>query len=255
MCRRARLTAASTWTNIPPDPWSQSVYCLYADPLSTNRLLVSDYTTLKISTNSGATYANCYTQHDLLIAGAFWDGPAIYVGTRPGLVVSTNGGASFTFVGTPGIPATEAMVSFAGAKGERHAALLLCHAWRGRCVARRPGLGIWELSAALPARRRNGLVDGGDERRGGQPPVLCGDVPHEYQHRLCGGLGHAGQPVVLKTVNGGASWSQVMQCTGERERRDGLDGRRHRRLELEEVVLGRVRDGLHGLRRPTRTGR
>ena len=46
-----------TWTNIPPDPWSQSVYCLYADPLSTNRLLVSDYSTLKISTNSGATYS------------------------------------------------------------------------------------------------------------------------------------------------------------------------------------------------------
>ena len=105
-----------TWTSIPPDPWSQSVYCLYADPLSTNRLLVSDYTTLKISTNSGATYADCYTTNDLLIAGAFWDGPNIYVGTRPGLVVSTNGGASFTFAGMPGIPASEAMVSFAGAK-------------------------------------------------------------------------------------------------------------------------------------------
>src|SRR5882724_4113008 len=43
-----------TWSGIPPD--SFSVYCLYADPLSTNRILVSDYSTLKISTNSGATY-------------------------------------------------------------------------------------------------------------------------------------------------------------------------------------------------------
>src|SRR5262245_44465826 len=43
-----------TWATIPPD--SGSVYCLYADPQSTNRLLVSDYGTLKISTNSGATY-------------------------------------------------------------------------------------------------------------------------------------------------------------------------------------------------------
>src|SRR5439155_231251 len=103
-----------TWTSIPPD--SYSVYCLYADPLSANRLLVSDYTTLKISTNSGTAYANRYTNSDLLIAGAFWDGASIYVGTRPGLVVSTNGGASFTLMGTLGIPATEAMVSFAGAK-------------------------------------------------------------------------------------------------------------------------------------------
>src|ERR1039457_5350446 len=90
-----------TWISIPPDPYAQSVYCLYAAPQATNRLLVSDYTTLRISTNSGSTYAGCYTNHDLLIAGAFWDGPAIYVGTRPGLVVSTNGGGSFTFVRLP----------------------------------------------------------------------------------------------------------------------------------------------------------
>src|SRR5262245_53938695 len=84
----------NTWSSIPPDPYSQSVYCLYADPLSTNRILVSDYTTLKISTNSGATYRDCYTGNDLLVAGAFWDGAAIYVGTRPGMLVSTNGGGS-----------------------------------------------------------------------------------------------------------------------------------------------------------------
>src|SRR5258708_4728143 len=82
----------ATWTSIPPDPYPQSVYCLFADPQSTNRLLVSDYTTLKLSTNSGATWTSCYTSNDLLVAGAFLDGPRSYVGTRPCLVVSTNGG-------------------------------------------------------------------------------------------------------------------------------------------------------------------
>jgi len=79
-----------TWTNIPPD--SYSVYCLFADPQSTNRILVSDYGTLKISTNCGATYKNVYSTNDFLIAGAFWDGATIYVGTRPGMLVSSNGG-------------------------------------------------------------------------------------------------------------------------------------------------------------------
>ena len=59
-----------TWASIPPAS-SPSVYCLYADPLSTNRILVSDYTTLMISTNSGASYANGYTASDLLVAGTF----------------------------------------------------------------------------------------------------------------------------------------------------------------------------------------
>ena len=77
----------ATWTNIPPDPYSQSVYCLYADPFSTNRLLVSDYSTLKISTNSGTTYANRFTSNDLLIAGAFWNGPRIYYECAMGFTV------------------------------------------------------------------------------------------------------------------------------------------------------------------------
>src|SRR5262249_46319154 len=103
-----------TWTAIPPD--SYDVYCLFADPLSTNRHLVSDYGTLKFSSNSGASYTDVFTASDLLIAGAFWDGSRIYVGTRAGLLISTNNGATFNLANTPGIPSSEAMVSFAGAK-------------------------------------------------------------------------------------------------------------------------------------------
>ena len=91
-----------SWTNIPPDIWSPSVYCLFADPFTTNRLLVSDYSTLKISTNGGTSYTDCFTTNDFLIAGAFWDGPRIYVATRVGLVVSTNGGAAFTLASPSG---------------------------------------------------------------------------------------------------------------------------------------------------------
>src|SRR5437867_7696727 len=111
------IDGGATWTSIPPD--SVSVYCLFADPQSTNRLLVSDYGTLKISTNSGASYTDVFSASDLLIAGVFWDGAAIYVGTRAGLVVSTNGGRTFALASTPGIPATEAMGSFAGRSEER----------------------------------------------------------------------------------------------------------------------------------------
>ncbi|HEX9047221.1 MAG TPA: hypothetical protein VF988_09365, partial [Verrucomicrobiae bacterium] len=104
-----------SWTNIAPDPWN-GYYFLSADPASTNRLLVSDYSTLLISTNGGATYSECFTTNDCLIAGAFWDGNTIYAGTRAGLVVSTNGGASFALAGLPGLGAGEQIVSFAGAK-------------------------------------------------------------------------------------------------------------------------------------------
>ena len=204
--------AGVTWTLKPPDSWS--VYCLYADPLSTNRLLVSDYTTLKISTNSGVSYSDCYNASDLLIAGVFWDGSSIFVGTRPGLVVSTNGGRNFTFLGTPGIPATEEMVSFAGAR-ENGALRFFCVTFAAGNVW--PGIEGSEYPGYLNLYR----LDGGT----GTWTLATNGVADNYLFfvAMCRtniGLAYAagsdalGQPVVLKTVNGGGSWSQVMQCSG-----------------------------------------
>jgi len=213
-----------TWTSIPPDPWSQSVYCLYADPLSTNRLLVSDYTTLKISTNSGGTYADCYTAPDLLIAGAFWDGPRIYVGTRPGLVVSTNGGASFAFVGKPGISASEEMVSFAGAKQDGVLRFFCVtfgtgDVWPGiqgseygsyRKVYR------WEGSTGTWSAATNGVAD--------NYLAFVSLCRTNISTAYAAGSDALGQPVVLKTANGGTTWTQVMNCTGNANVTTGWTG-------------------------------
>jgi hypothetical protein len=203
-----------TWTSIPPDPWSQSVYCLYADPLSANRLLVSDYSTLKISTNSGATYSLCYSNSDLLIAGAFWDGPHIYVGTRPGMVVSTNGGASFTFVGTPGISASEAMVSFAGAK-ENGTLRFFCVTLGAGDVY--PGVQGSDYGNYVKVYEMNGGTGSwvvATNGVAGNHPFFVAMCRTNISIAYVAGSDNAGQPVVLKTVNGGGSWSQVMHCTG-----------------------------------------
>ena len=214
----------ATWTNIPPDPYSQSAYCLYADPFSTNRLIVSDYNTLKISTNSGATYADRFTSNDLLIAGAFWDGPRIYVGTRPGLVVSTNGGTSFRFAGTPGIPANESMVSFAGAK-ENGSLRFFCVTLGTGDVY--PGVQGSDYANYHAIYR----LDGGT----GTWMVVTNGVANNLPFfvSMCrtnigiayaAGSDDSGQPVVLKTVNGGASWSQVMRCTANANVATGWTG-------------------------------
>jgi hypothetical protein len=219
----ARSTNGGTsWTSIPPD--SQSVYCIYADPLSTNRLLVSDYTTLKISTNSGATYANRYTAPDLLIAGAFWDGATIYVGTRPGLLVSTNGGVTFALATLPGIPASEEMVSFAGAR-ENGVLRFFCitfgtgNVWPGIQGSEYPSyLKIYRLDNAAGSWTvsTNGV--------GGNQPTFVAMCRTNVSIAYAAGSDAAGQPVVLKSVNGGTSWTQVMQCTGNANVATGWTG-------------------------------
>jgi hypothetical protein len=214
----------TTWINIPPDPWSQSVYGLYADPTTTNRLLVSDYTTLKISTDSGATYADRYSASDLLIAGVFWDGPRIYVGTRPGLLISTNGGASFTLAGMPGIGAGEEMISFAGAK-ENGTLRFFCITFAAGTVW--PGI----KGSEYPGYLRMYRLDGGagawvvaTNGVAGNHPFFVAMCRTNISIAYAAGSDNANQPTVLKTVNGGASWSQVMQCTANANVATGWSG-------------------------------
>jgi hypothetical protein len=62
------------------------------------------------------------------------------------MVISTNGGASFTFAGMPGIPASEEMVSFTGAK-ESGALRFYCITFGAGNV--RPGIEGSEYSSYL----------------------------------------------------------------------------------------------------------
>jgi hypothetical protein len=212
------------WTSISPDPWSQSVYCLYADPGSTNRILVSDYTTLSISTNCGVTYSSVYTNTDLLIAGAFWDGSAIYAGARPGLLVSSNSGASFKLMAATGIPAGEELVSFAGGK-ENGIMRFFCITFPAGGVW--PGIQGSEYPSYLKIYRMDGASGAWVVATNG---VGANQLTQVAMSRTNNSIAYAagsdgsGQPVVIKTVNGGSSWAQVMRCTGNANVATGWTG-------------------------------
>lgn len=109
-----------TWAPLSGDPTGADAWGLWADPARTDRLLLTDYRTLYVSQNSGATFALRYTGADaangLRIAGAFFDGAFIALGTNDGLITSTDGGGSFALVSGTGLPGTESIVGFAGAR-------------------------------------------------------------------------------------------------------------------------------------------
>ncbi len=212
----------ATWTSIPPD--SYSVYCLFADPQSTNRMLVSDYDTLKISTNNGASYTNVFTTNDFLIAGAFWDGQNIYVGTRPGLLISTNGGKNFKFVGTPGIPATESMVSFAGAKEGGNLRFFCVTLGSGDVYPGVEGSDYSEYHSVYKLDNGAGSWTAVTNGVAGNYPFYVAMSRTNISTAYLGGSDALGQPVVLKTVNGGGTWTQAMQCTGNANVATGWTG-------------------------------
>ena len=215
----------TNWTAVPVDVWSPAVDGLWADPATTNRLLAADYTTLYFSTNAGASWRGVYTNNDQLIAGVFWDGARIYVGTRAGLLVSTNAGALFRLASHPEISSSEALVSFAGARDPTGGVRFLCVTWVAGDVY--PGIQGSSYDSYMKIYRLDGgtgtwtvATNGVGANRLFQVVMIPTNTAMAY----AAGSDGAGQPTVLKTTDGGTSWTQVMRCTGNENVATGWSG-------------------------------
>jgi len=59
------------WSPLASDPTGGEAYSLWADPASTQRLLISSYDTLYFSSDGGATFHQVHQAHDEHVAGVF----------------------------------------------------------------------------------------------------------------------------------------------------------------------------------------
>ncbi|MGO8701393.1 MAG: hypothetical protein ACLQVY_27220 [Limisphaerales bacterium] len=111
------VDGGATWQPLANDPTGGGAFALFADPGATNRLIVSDYSNVYFSSDAGNTFNVEFTEaNGCYVAGAFFDGAAIFVGTEFGLLVSTNNGATFSLAAGGIDTNNEAIFSFAGAK-------------------------------------------------------------------------------------------------------------------------------------------
>jgi photosystem II stability/assembly factor-like uncharacterized protein len=110
----------ATWHQV--SGWNGSddqALSLFANPASTTQLLVTDYGNLFFSNNSGQSFTQVFTDttgQGCWVGGVFWAGNNIYVGTDAGLLVSTNGGGSFSMSTAMGLPSGSSILSLAGAQ-------------------------------------------------------------------------------------------------------------------------------------------
>jgi len=121
----ARVTKSTnggqTWNVLPANPLGDDpAIKLFADPNSSQRLIVSDFSRLFFSADGGVTFSQKFSTTDsnlgLHVGGVFFEGTSIYVGTSKGLLVSTNGGQTFGVSSVVGLPSGEAILGFAGGK-------------------------------------------------------------------------------------------------------------------------------------------
>lgn len=109
-----------TWTPLPGNPDnSEETFSIDADYAVPGRVIISYYGEIFFSSNGGTTFTSIHTAatgSGNTVGGVFFDGLNIYIGTNDGVLVSTNGGTTWSTAAISGIPSTARIWSFAGAK-------------------------------------------------------------------------------------------------------------------------------------------
>jgi photosystem II stability/assembly factor-like uncharacterized protein len=110
----------ATWSTLTGNPDNtEETFSIDVDYNNPNRVIISYYSNIYFSANGGAGFTSIHTATSNagnVVGGVFFDGNNIFIGTNDGVLVSANGGLSWTVSNLSGIPATERIWSFAGGK-------------------------------------------------------------------------------------------------------------------------------------------
>jgi photosystem II stability/assembly factor-like uncharacterized protein len=228
LTRPSRSTdGGQTWQPLAIDPTGGGAFYLQADPSNHNRLLITDYTHLWFSADGGSTWDLKYTTANssggLLDGGSFWDGSNIYVGTSDGILYSANGGSSFAIAAVGGLPAGQAIQSFAGAKQGTTTRFVAVTQPAGNLYGGIQGYdnGGGESVVTLDWGAANWTVR---TLPSGAWPWFAGMALTDINTAYVAGGSSAGTPTVYKTTNGGASWTSVFLTTNNQNIATGWSG-------------------------------
>jgi photosystem II stability/assembly factor-like uncharacterized protein len=221
------VDGGDTWSPLAADPTGADAWFISADPNSTNRILISSYTELFISTNGGTSFQSAYDLgSDFLISGVFWKGDSIFVGTNIGLLVSSDGGANFNVDASSGIPAGEGFISFTGANDGATTRLMGTTANQGDLY---PGVNALDIGVYSSTIRMDYGVTNWTNATTGF------DVDHDFfiiasslydvtTFYIGGTDNNTSYPVIYKTTDGGANWNEVFLTTNNQNIITGYSG-------------------------------
>ena len=218
------IDGGTTWSEL--DPGVDPVYCVYADLEDSNTLFVADDTKIFFSSDGGRNFSAVYTNSDLHIAGAFFNGAEILIATRYGLLVSTNSGRKFSPFTTTGIPSTEGMVSFTGAR-QNGTNRFLCVTWNQNNI--HTGIMGVELAAYRGVYSLNyGQSSAWSRATNGIGNYILAFIAMASSNTAvayaAGTTAGNGYPAVFKTINGGTAWTQIFQISSNKNIYTGWRG-------------------------------
>jgi hypothetical protein len=231
MARPVRsLDGGASWSVLSGNPDDGEVtYSIFADFNHSERVIISYYTAIYFSGNSGSVFTDIHDAADagagVVLGGVFFAGDTIVLGTNDGLIVSTDGGAHFAVAAKAGISAGQAIFSFAGAKQGSAIRFFCLTANAADIYVGIPGSdyggfmqGVYSLDwpSGVWTARMNGITAGSDF------PMYVAMAWNNVSVAYLGGS--TGDPLVLKTSDGGASWSHMFNTSGNQNIVTGWNG-------------------------------
>lgn len=214
------IDGGNSWTVLSGDPdLTSTTYSIFADYANPARVIISFYGSIWFSSNGGSSFTKIHDCLDnnsgVLVGGVFFDGNNIYIGTNDGLYVSINGGSSFSLSTASGIPATEGILSFAGAKsgGLTRLACLTVNktdVYAGITGSDYKNLikGVYTLDVGGNwVSKMSGITVSQDFM------MFIGMAWNDINTIYLGGSSPSAKPNILKTTNGGSSWTHVFNTT------------------------------------------
>ncbi len=227
------LDGGTTWTAITTEPQpGDDVYSLKADYNNPGRIIINYYNALYFSSNNGNSFSLIKTAANsgsgITLAGVFFDGANIYIGTNEGVLHSSNSGNSFAMLSTSGITAGQAIFSFAGAKAGGITRFFCITANTGDIYNGMPpydyynfAKGVYSMDVGTNTwvAKTTGINFTNDF------VMFVGAATNDINTIYLGGSdGTTGGNLVMKTTNAGTSWSKVFLTSSNQNIRTGWSG-------------------------------
>lgn len=206
----------TTWSILPgnPDP-SEETYTIHVDYNDSNRVIISYYGEIHFSSNGGTSFTSIHTAatgSGNVIGGVFFDGLNIYIGTNDGVLVSANGGSTWAIAALTGLPASDAIFSFAGAKSGGTTRFFCLTADAGDVYPGVPGSDYWDFMDGIFSCDygvTNWVNKTSDLTVGTDFPMFVGMAENDINTVYAGGSNAGGEPAIYKSTNAGTNWSNT----------------------------------------------
>ena len=238
------MDGGKTYAPLANDPTGQGAFYLFSDPTTTTRLIVSSYDTLYYSGDGGATWKTIATGpggNGIVVSSAYFNGTQIIIGTSLGILGSSNGGTSFSFLTGQGIPSTEQIVTSAVSKAGAVTRIAVVTLGAGDVYGGIGGAdcdgyqGIYTFDLGTSTswtKRVTGIPSGAH-------PFFIGMGNGNVNNIYVAGGSDAGTPIIYKSVNGGQTWASMLNVTNNTGITTGWQGYHgDRDWSYDELVFG-----------------